>query len=153
MEERTMNYYEQQLSRIRPSVDCPAQVKISGPYTGKTFNVPTGVQTNWMNLNAESAKALIAWLQANFPAETLPEYKRVKNDVNGNPRYVFHFGDFIGPADDHVNNWSEDAFKLALSRARRWGGKAYRGKDFGGGIVFQSYNIQELQREIKELQK
>jgi hypothetical protein len=64
---------------------------------------------------------------------------RVNNDVNGNPRYVVHFL-FL---DNDYNN----AHKKALSI----GGAKYRSKWFGGGFVFQSYNIRDLANRIKEL--
>ena len=56
---------------------------------------------------------------------------RIKNDVNGNPRYVVHFMDLnIKLADyDNIN--------------KLYGFKKYRAGWFGGGVVFQSYNIQD----------
>lgn len=59
------------------------------------------------------------------------EVFRVENDVNGNPRYVIHFLDVS-------ENYNE-----ALFKARKIGGKKYRAKWFGGGIVFSSYNLNE----------
>ena len=56
---------------------------------------------------------------------------RVNNDVNGNPRYVFHF---LALAD-HYGESVAIAKKLI-------GGKKYHTKSYGGGIVFQSYNVQ-----------
>ena len=55
---------------------------------------------------------------------------RVNNDVNGNPRYVFHF---LALAD-HYSEAVTVAKKLI-------GGKKYHTKNYGGGIVFQSYNV------------
>ena len=62
---------------------------------------------------------------------------RVNNDINGNPRYVIHFLDI-----------AED-YRTALNISRRIGGKIYRAKWFGGGIVFQSYNIESDIKKIK----
>ena len=59
------------------------------------------------------------------------EVFRVDNDVNGNPRYVVHFLSL------------SDNYNEALSQARKIGGKKYRAKWFGGGIVFSSYNLNE----------
>ena len=64
------------------------------------------------------------------------EFTRVNNDVYGNPRYVTHFFSFLNEDEQTLSNYS-----LALKRANKLGGKKYRGSDFGGGIVFQSYNI------------
>lgn len=66
------------------------------------------------------------------------EVARINNCVNGNPRYVIHFLDI-------ANNYID-----AINIARQIGGKKYRAKWFGGGIVFSSYNIKEdLKRIIK----
>ena len=54
---------------------------------------------------------------------------RIKNDVNGNPRYVVHFLDLNIKLSDYDN-----INKL-------YGFNKYRAKWFGGGVVFQSYNI------------
>ena len=56
---------------------------------------------------------------------------RIKNDVNGNPRYVVHFSDLGIKLSDYDN-----INKL-------YGFKKYRAGWFGGGVVFQSYNIED----------
>lgn len=73
------------------------------------------------------------------------DYKRVNNDINGNPRYVFHFLSFLNEGDN--NNYN-----TAIEKSRAIGGKKYRGKDFGGGIVIQSFNIYDTIERIKQLQ-
>ena len=59
---------------------------------------------------------------------------RIENDQNGNPRYVIHYLNV--PT-------KEGTFDAALNKARKIGGKKYRAKWFGGGIVFQSYNLRD----------
>ena len=82
---------------------------------------------------------------------------RVDNDANGNPRYVVHFLDLLTKEEQSKvnaevaelrkkapNQWfscTEHLFNAALKKARTVGGRKYRGKWFGGGIVFQSYNL------------
>lgn len=56
---------------------------------------------------------------------------RIENDNNGNPRYVVHFSD-LG-----VSLWDYDNIN------KLYGFKKYKAKWFGGGVVFQSYNIEE----------
>jgi hypothetical protein len=68
--------------------------------------------------------------------------KKINNDVNGNPRFVVHFLDLLNEGERQGLDVLQ-SFDLAVKKARKVGGKVYRGKDFGGGIVFQSYNIQE----------
>lgn len=63
------------------------------------------------------------------------EFFSVDNDVNGNPRYVVDFTHFIDRQEGIMSD-----FKRALTNAKKVGGSKYRGKDFGGGIVLQSYN-------------
>ena len=62
---------------------------------------------------------------------TVENLTRVNNDVNGNPRYVFHF---LALADRYA-----EAVTVAEKLV---GGKKYHTKSYGGGIVFQSYNVQ-----------
>ena len=74
--------------------------------------------------------------------------KRINNDINGNPRFVVHFLGLLNEGEGEGLGVLE-RFDLALKKARKVGGKMYRGKDFGGGIVFQSYNIQETINKAK----
>ena len=56
---------------------------------------------------------------------------RIDNDTNGNPRYVVHFIDLGIKLKDY-----DKINKL-------YGFNKYRAKWFGGGVVFQSYNIKD----------
>lgn len=100
---------------------------------------------------------------------TKDNFTRIKNDVNGNPRYVIHFLDFITDAEhERISNEAREynqnkqpeqvfksavneAYELAIKRAKTIGGKRYNTKDYDGGIVFQSYNIYELAQAIENL--
>lgn len=86
------------------------------------------------------------------------EYLRVNNDINGNPRYVFHFLSFLTDSEqESIRSKARpfrvisDMYDVAIDKARAIGGKKYRGKDFGGGIVFQSYNIEFTIKQIQGL--
>lgn len=61
---------------------------------------------------------------------TTDDFTRLPSDVNGNPRYYL------------------PAFLTTETAARKMGGRKYRGKQYGAGWVFQTYN---LAGEIKEL--
>ena len=96
------------------------------------------------------------------------EFTRIKNDVNGNPRYVVHFSALskdedvpkdITNVDGSITNVChylhgiskvEYAYKMALKRAKSIGGKKFHNKQYGGGIVFQSYSLPELEKNIIE---
>jgi hypothetical protein len=69
---------------------------------------------------------------------------RVNNDVNGNPRYVIHFLALLTDAEKDYNGLSLDSrYNLAIARAKKlFGGKKFHNKQYGGGIVFQSYNVE-----------
>ena len=69
------------------------------------------------------------------------EWTRVNSDSNGNPRYVCHFLNLLKDG--------EHGYDLALKRAKKIGGSKFNNKQYGGGIVFQSYNIQHDEKRIK----
>lgn len=85
---------------------------------------------------------------------TPDDFTRVNNDVNGNPRYVAHFLAFT-TSDDLAGYMGLDKitqkYALALSRAKPLGGRKFHNKQFGGGIVFTSYNIRELCEKINAI--
>jgi hypothetical protein len=74
--------------------------------------------------------------------------KRINNDVNGNPRFVVHFYDLLNGNEGEGLTILEK-YDLVVKKARKVGGKMYRGKDFGGCIVFQSYDIQATINLVK----
>ena len=79
------------------------------------------------------------------------EFTRVNNDVNGNPRFVVHFFELL--TDKESRNYDisiTDKYDLALERAKKLGGRKFSNKQFGGGIVFQSYNNEFLAQKIKD---
>lgn len=67
------------------------------------------------------------------------EFTRINNDINGNPRYVCHF---LNLAKTY-----ERSIKLANSIC----GKKFHNKQYGGGLVFQSYNTDRLSQKIQEI--
>lgn len=78
-------------------------------------------------------------------AENYIEWTRINNDVNGNPRYVCHFLDF-----KPLNHEGSFSYDEALYAARKLGGLKFHNKQYGGGIVFQSYNINDDSERILE---
>ena len=67
---------------------------------------------------------------------------KVDHDIYGNPRYVVHFLSLDIDIDDYDN-----VNKL-------YGFKRYKARWFGGGIVFQSYNIEwDLKYMINEVKR
>lgn len=88
-------------------------------------------------------------------------FTRINNDVNGNPRYVCHYTNLVTTdenakclADQKAglnSSFIDAAYNLAVTKAKAIGGKRFHNKQYGGGIVFQSYNIAETEKQIKEL--
>ena len=77
---------------------------------------------------------------------TIYNWKRLNNDVNGNPRFAVHFFTLLKDNEKTVSNYA-----LAVKRANKIGGKKYHNKQFGGGIVFTSYSLQETETYILNL--
>lgn len=88
------------------------------------------------------------------------EFTKVNHDTNGNPRYVCHFlrllnvGDNIKAQHNKRDTFSiTTKYELALNKARSIGGRKFHNKQYGGGIVFQSYNVGELQESIEKIKE
>ena len=85
---------------------------------------------------------------------TSEDFTRVKNDTNGNPRFVCHFLAFT-ISEDLAGYMGMDKitqkYNLALQRAKGLGGRKFHNKQYGGGIVFTSYNTRELCEKINAL--
>jgi len=76
------------------------------------------------------------------------DWTRVNNDVNGNPRYVVHFLDIM-PMRYKGYDLS-NRYEAVVKFANKLGGKKFHNKQYGGGIVFQSYNLDSTERFIFE---
>ena len=89
------------------------------------------------------------------------EFTRINNDTNGNPRYVCHFLNLLSDKEQNeirantsnVFNSVSNMYSEAIFKAKKIGGKKYHNKQYGGGIVFQSYNIRETENDILNLLK
>ena len=68
-------------------------------------------------------------------------FTRINNDTNGNPRYVVHFLQIA------------DTYERALFLARKIGGRKFHNRQYGGGIAFQSYNIEQLEQRINQIKQ
>ena len=78
------------------------------------------------------------------------EFSRVKNDIDGNPRFVCHFLNLDVHGHQSGIGLSE-RYQLALALAKTIGGRKFHNKQYGGGIVFQSYSLQELVKDISRI--
>lgn len=72
---------------------------------------------------------------------TPENFTRVNNDTNGNPRYVCHFLAFV---PDNMSEDITDKYRFAVRFANKLGGRKFHNRQYGGGIVFQSYSLPNL---------
>lgn len=80
------------------------------------------------------------------------DFTKIANDFNGNPRVVCHFFNFL-TEEEIQNNDLFTSYKLAVKRANKIGGKKYHTNRYGGGIVFQCFNEQDLMKKINQIIK
>ena len=80
------------------------------------------------------------------PAKREIDFTRINNDVNGNPRYVLHFLALSRESDVTSEGLTRitQKYEAALKRSRTQGGRKFHNKQYGGGIVFQSYSLPAL---------
>jgi hypothetical protein len=76
---------------------------------------------------------------------------RINNDTNGNPRYVVHFLEFLNDEENEFLDFSKK-YDYALKKAKKIGGRKFHNKQYGGGVVFQSYNTDKLKNDIMQIQ-
>lgn len=78
------------------------------------------------------------------------KFTRINNDINGNPRYVIHFLELINDEERNFIPFHKK-YEYAIKKSKKLGGKKYDNKSYGGGIVFQSYNINDLWNKLQTL--
>lgn len=68
---------------------------------------------------------------------------RINNDVYGNPRYVIHFLALLTDEEKQSSDIGSK-YEIAVKRANKLiGGRKFHNKQYGGGIVFSSYNVED----------
>ena len=91
---------------------------------------------------------------------TEASFTRMNNDSNGNPRYVLHFldcepeqwrNDYSAPASEHRS--LTDRYAATIKLMNKIGGRKFHNKQYGGGIVFQSYSLPETIQSIQRVKK
>lgn len=87
---------------------------------------------------------------------TIDDFTRQNNDVNGNPRYAIHFFKLLTEHEkkesyDDPCNRINSLYDIAIKRAKKIGGRKYHCKKYGGGIIFQSYNLNETIESINKI--
>lgn len=80
------------------------------------------------------------------------KFTRINNDVNGNPRYVIHFLELLNDEEKITLPWNVK-YDYAVKKANKIGGKKFHNKQYGGGIVFQSYNLDDTWKAIQKIKE
>jgi len=70
------------------------------------------------------------YISPDLDAQFGDSFYRVNNGVNGDPRYVTHYLAF------------DRDYATAKRIANKLGFSVYRGREFGGGFVTSSYNLE-----------
>lgn len=78
------------------------------------------------------------------------DFTRINNDTYGNPRYVIHFLQLLNDQERMIPSIDEK-YRVALKKGKKLGGKKFSNKQYGGGIVFQSYDIYGLSEKLDKL--
>ena len=78
------------------------------------------------------------------------DFTKISHNVNGNPRYACHFLHL------DVHGWQSNLsvsarYDIAVQLGKALGGKKYHTKGYGGGIVFQCFNLHDLCEQINRL--
>ena len=76
------------------------------------------------------------------------DWTRTSSDGNGNPRYVLHFLALVRDIAEGVG--LHEQYRIAVKRANKMGGRKFHNKQYGGGIVFQSWNLERTERYIRK---
>jgi hypothetical protein len=102
----------------------------------------------------EPTRKLAAEIRAHIEEETSKKVKpshftRINNDVNGNPRYACHYTHLSTPVDRDAD--ISERYALALARARSIGGRKFHNKQYGGGVVFQTYSLPDTCDSINKI--
>lgn len=64
--------------------------------------------------------------------------------------FIVHFFDLLKKSDNLEGLGVLEKFEVARKNAKKIGGKEYKGKDFGGGFIFQN-SLTELENKVNNL--
>ncbi len=86
--------------------------------------------------------------------KTTINFTRINNDINGNPRYVCHFLELLGEQENKLfKNDIRSLYEYAVKKSHKISGKRFSNKQYSRNIIFQSYNIYDLEKLIISLRK
>jgi len=116
-----------------------AATKVKAKKSKRTSEMHTDTKSHNVNIRVVSGIGNIG-----------QKFTRISNDINGNPRYVIHFLEILND-EERTSIPFNKKYQYAVKKANKIGGKKYDNKSYGGGIVFQSYNIEKTYDDIQKL--
>lgn len=116
-----------------------AATKVKAKKSKRTSEMHTDTKSHNVNIRVMSGIGEIG-----------EKFTRISNDINGNPRYVVHFLELLND-EERISIPFHKKYEYAVKKANKIGGKKYDNKSYGGGIAFQSYNIERTWNEIQKL--
>jgi len=79
------------------------------------------------------------------------QFTRVNSDVNGNPRYAIHFLNCEPAAWVNYDMTLHERYLKVCKLMNSIGGRKFHNKQYGGGIVFQSYSLPDTWGHIERV--
>ena len=84
------------------------------------------------------------------------DFTRVNSDSYGNPRYVLHFLQCEPESWKDYNLTLSERYARTVKLVNQIHGRKFHNKQYGGGIVFQTYSIpstiKQIERVISEVE-
>ena len=118
--------------------------------TVKYRNIFLGANSGEVAERIESGEYTLADLTKGFDPLTRESFTRVSSDSNGNPRYAIHF---LQCLPDSAEGSLEARYAEAVRLMNTIGGRKFHNKQFGGGIVFQSYSLDSTIEDIERVKR
>ena len=81
---------------------------------------------------------------------TLNDFTRINNDTNGAPRYVIHFLALDKYGYQSSIQLSE-RYNLALVLSKQANGRKFHNKQYGGGIAFATYSLDDTVTKLNSI--
>ena len=77
------------------------------------------------------------------------QFTRMNSDINGNPRFAIHFMDCEPEAWKDYDLTLPERYARVCKLMNTIGGRKFHNKQYGGGIIFQSYSLPDTWKHIE----
>lgn len=74
------------------------------------------------------------------------DFIRIDNNVNNTPRYVIHWIAFC-----RFEHLGVETYEHALRIAKKYGGKRFHNRQYGGGIAFATFELNTVINKLNSL--